>query len=128
VLEAQARLAKALEQSVDDVARQDRTAGQLPCPALEVGDEGEDLGHCGPGFRGPTELAQDVNSTMLADFVRDADGGITLDVQHDSPGKAREPNWLPAPEGPFVVVMRLYWPKAEALDGTWKQPPLKRVQ
>jgi hypothetical protein len=69
-----------------------------------------------------------LNSTMLADFVRDGDGGITLYVQHDSPGKARERNWLPAPEGPFVVVMRLYWPKPEALDGTWKQPPLKRVQ
>ena len=69
-----------------------------------------------------------LNSTMLADFVRDPDGGITLYVQHDSPGKAREPNWLPAPEGPFVVVTRLYWPEPEALDGTWKQPPMMRVQ
>jgi hypothetical protein len=69
-----------------------------------------------------------LNSPMLPDFVRDADGGITLYIQHDSPGKAQEPNWLPAPKGPFVAVMRLYWPKAEALDGTWKLPPLKRVQ
>jgi hypothetical protein len=69
-----------------------------------------------------------LNSPMLPAFVRDADGGITLYIQHDSPGKAREPNWLPAPKGPFVVVMRLYWPKPEALDGTWKLPPLKRVQ
>lgn len=37
-------------------------------------------------------------------------------------------NCLPAPKGPFTVVMRLYWPKAEALDGTWKLPALKRVQ
>jgi len=69
-----------------------------------------------------------LNSPMLPDFVRDADGGITLYLQHDSPGKNKEPNWLPAPDGPFSVVMRLYWPKAEALDGTWKQPPIKRVQ
>jgi len=69
-----------------------------------------------------------LNSPMLPDFVRDADGGITLYIQHDSPGKAREPNWLPAPKGPCSVVMRLYWPKPEALDGTWKLPPLKRVQ
>lgn len=69
-----------------------------------------------------------LNSPMLADFVRDADGGITFHLQHDSPGKAREPNWLPAPKGPFSVVMRLYWPKTEALDGTWKLPPLTRVQ
>jgi hypothetical protein len=68
-----------------------------------------------------------LNSPMLPDFVHEADGGITLYIQHDSPGKAREPNWLPAPKGPFVAVMRLYWPKAEALDGTWKLP-LKRVQ
>jgi hypothetical protein len=69
-----------------------------------------------------------INSTMLPVFVRDPDGGITLYIQHDSPGKDKEPNWLPAPEGPFFMAMRLYWPKAEALDGTWKLPPLKRVQ
>ena len=69
-----------------------------------------------------------LNSSMLPDFVRDADGGITLYIQHDSPGKAKEPNWLPAPKGPFSANLRLYWPKPEALDGTWKLPPLKRVQ
>jgi len=69
-----------------------------------------------------------LNSPMLPDFVRDADGGITLYLQHDSPGKAREPNWLPAPKGPFVAVLRLYLPKSEAFDGTWKLPPLTRVQ
>ena len=69
-----------------------------------------------------------LNSTMLDDFVRDADDGITLYLQHESPGKDKEPNWLPAPEGPFSVVMRLYWPKAEALDGTWKLPTVKRLQ
>lgn len=69
-----------------------------------------------------------LQETILGDFARDADGGITLYIQHNSPGKAKEPNWLPAPKGPFLVVMRLYWPKAEALDGSWKLPPLKRVQ
>jgi hypothetical protein len=69
-----------------------------------------------------------VNSPMLPDFVRDGDGGITLYIQHDSPGKTLEPNWLPAPAGPFYMSLRLYWPKQEALDGTWKLPPLKRVQ
>ena len=69
-----------------------------------------------------------LNSTMLEDFVRDDDGGITLYIQHDSPGKDKQSNWLPAPKGPFSATMRLYWPKAEALDGTWKLPPLKRAQ
>jgi len=69
-----------------------------------------------------------LNSTMLDDFVRDADGSITLYLQHDSPGKAEEANWLPAPEGPFSATMRLYWPKPDALDGTWTLPPLTRAQ
>ena len=64
---------------------------------------------------------------MLGDFVRDDDGGITLYLQHDSPGKELEPNWLPTPEGPFSAVMRLYWPKPEALDGTWNMPKLKKA-
>jgi hypothetical protein len=68
-----------------------------------------------------------LNSPMLPQFVKDADGGLTFYVQNESPGKDKEPNWLPAPKGPFVLAMRLYWPKPEALDGTWKQPPLQRV-
>jgi len=69
-----------------------------------------------------------LNSTMLSDFIRDADGGITLYIQHDSPGKDKEANWLPSAKGPFTANMRLYWPKPEALDGSWKQPPLMRVK
>jgi hypothetical protein len=68
-----------------------------------------------------------LNSTMMQQFVRDADGGLTLVIQNESPGKDRVANWLPAPKGPFLVVMRLYWPKEAALDGTWKQPPMIRV-
>ena len=69
-----------------------------------------------------------LNSTMEDDFVRDDDGGITLYLQNESPGEDLEANWLPAPQGPFAAIMRLYWPQEEALDGTWKLPPLKRVQ
>jgi hypothetical protein len=67
-----------------------------------------------------------LNSPMLPDFVRDADGGITLYIQHESPGKDKESNWLPAPAGPFFMAMRLYWPKKAALDGSWKLSPLNR--
>jgi hypothetical protein len=65
-----------------------------------------------------------INSPMLPSLRRDPDGGITVYVQRESPGKDNEANWLPAPNGPFVMFMRIYWPKPEALDGTWKQPPL----
>jgi hypothetical protein len=68
-----------------------------------------------------------INSPMLPSLVEDADGGITLSIQHDSPGADKEANWLPAPDGPFQMAMRLYWPKPEALDGTWKAPPLERA-
>jgi hypothetical protein len=68
-----------------------------------------------------------INSPMLPQLKKDADGGLTLIVQNQSPGKDKEPNWLPAPKGPFSMVMRLYWPKEAATEGTWKQPPLQRV-
>jgi len=68
-----------------------------------------------------------VNSPMLPEFKRAADGGVTLYIQHETPGQGKESNWLPAPNGPFMMVMRIYWPKPEVLDGTWKQPPLERV-
>ena len=48
-------------------------------------------------------------------------------IQNESPGKDKEANWLPAPKGPFVMAMRLYWPKEEALDGKWTAPPLQRA-
>jgi hypothetical protein len=68
-----------------------------------------------------------VNSPMLPSLQRDADDGLTLFIQHESPGKDKESNWLPAPAGPFFMALRIYWPKPEAVDGTWKPPPLMRT-
>ena len=68
-----------------------------------------------------------VNSPMLPEFKKDADGGLTLYIQNESPGKDKEANWLPAPKGPFFMAMRLYWPKPEALEGKWTAPPLQRA-
>ena len=68
-----------------------------------------------------------INSPMLPQLKRDADGGLTLIVQNDSPGKDKEANWLPAPKGAFSMIMRLYWPKEAATTGKWKQPPLQRA-
>ncbi len=69
-----------------------------------------------------------VNSPMLPDLKKNPDGSLTLYVQKDSPGKDQESNWLPAPNDRFYLVLRLYWPKQEALDGTWKPAPVIRVQ
>ncbi len=67
-----------------------------------------------------------INSPMLPDLVKDPDGGITIHVQNQSPGPDKEANWLPAPDGSFQMILRLYWPKVEALNGTWKAPQAVR--
>jgi hypothetical protein len=67
-----------------------------------------------------------LNSPMLPQFKKDADGGLTLFIQNESPGKDKEANWLPAPKDAFAMAMRLYWPKDEAVEGKWTAPPLKR--
>ncbi|MFG1263606.1 DUF1254 domain-containing protein [Xanthobacter aminoxidans] len=57
-----------------------------------------------------------------------ADGSIDLYVQHDSPGADKESNWLPAPAGEFILMLRMYWPnpkKPSILDGTWTIPEVK---
>ena len=59
-----------------------------------------------------------------------ADGSVDLYLQHESPGSDKESNWLPAPAGRFIPMLRLYWPKEtppSILDGTWKIPPVKQV-
>ena len=52
-----------------------------------------------------------INSPMLPNLEADADGGLTLYIQHQSPGKDKESNWLPAPKGAVLVVLRMYGPK-----------------
>jgi hypothetical protein len=54
-----------------------------------------------------------INSPMLSQLKKNPDGSLTVYIQKDSPGKEKESNWLPAPDGPMFIVMRLYWPKTE---------------
>jgi len=71
-----------------------------------------------------------INSPMLPDLKKNADGSLTLYIQKDSPGKDKESNWLPAPNDLIYLVMRLYWPKTEAPSilpagsGTWQPPAI----
>jgi hypothetical protein len=71
-----------------------------------------------------------INSPMLPGMKKNADGSLTLYIQKDSPGKAKEANRLPAPNGPIYLAMRLYWPKTEAPsilppgEGTWSPPAI----
>jgi hypothetical protein len=69
-----------------------------------------------------------LNSAMAEQFIYGEDGSLTLYLQQDSPGTDLEPNWLPAPEGPFYCVLRLYGPKQQVLEGNWVNPPLVKVE
>ena len=69
-----------------------------------------------------------INSPMLAGMKKNADGSLTIYIQKDSPSADRKANWLPAPNGPVYLVMRLYWPKDTPPsilppgEGTWNPP------
>jgi hypothetical protein len=75
-----------------------------------------------------------INSPMLPQMKKNADGGVTLYIQKDSPGADKESNWLPAPNDLVYLVMRLYWPKETPPsilppgEGTWKPPGLVKAK
>ena len=121
-------------------------------PYTEVGSEGRPLNgsrryviHFAKGQTPPVEafwsvtmydshhffVANPINRYAIGD--RDAlrfnpDGSLDLFLQHQSPGKEKEANWLPAPAGNFNLIMRMYWPKPEALKGTYKIPAVEPVR
>jgi hypothetical protein len=64
------------------------------------------------------------------DLKANADGSIDIYIQNKSPGADKESNWLPAPKGKFILMMRLYWPDENPpsiLDGSWVIPQVKKV-
>ncbi len=92
-------------------------------------------------YDGKTQLLIDnplnrylINSPMLPGMKTNDDGSLTLYIQKDSPGPDKEANWLPAPNGPIYMVMRLYWPKTEAPsilppgEGTWAPPAVRKAE
>jgi hypothetical protein len=74
-----------------------------------------------------------INSPMLPQLKKNADGSLTICIQSKSPGADKEANWLPAPEGPMYLVMRLYWPKTtrssilSSGEDAWRPPGVIRV-
>jgi hypothetical protein len=64
------------------------------------------------------------------DLKANPDGSTDLYIQHQSPGSDKESNWLPAPAGKFVLMLRMYWPSEKPpsiIDGTWTIPAAKNV-
>ena len=62
------------------------------------------------------------------DLKRDADGGLTIYINRNSPGKDKESNWLPSPQsGPFFLILRTYMPGAEIVEQKWAPPPVNET-
>lgn len=92
-------------------------------------------------YDGKTQLLVDnpinrylINSPMLPNLKKNKDGSLTLYIQKETPPADKKANWLPAPDGPIYMVMRLYWPKTEPPsvlppgEGTWQPPPIHVTQ
>jgi hypothetical protein len=75
-----------------------------------------------------------INSPMVPGMKKNPDGSLTIYIQNKTPGKASESNWLPAPDGPIYLVMRLYWPKETPPSilppgaGTWNPPGIVQAK
>ena len=78
------------------------------------------------------QVANSLNRFAIGDrdaLKFDADGSLTLYIQHASPGAQKESNWLPSPSsGELGITMRIYAPKPEALDGRWAPPAIRNAQ
>ena len=75
-----------------------------------------------------------INSPMVPGMKKGEDGSLTIHIQKDSPGAELESNWLPAPDGPIYLVLRLYWPRTEPPsilpvgEGSWQPPALQQAE
>jgi len=78
-------------------------------------------------FFNPNPLKRYSLGTKNKNLIYNADGSLTLYASAKSPGKDKENNWLPAPEGKFSLFIRAYWPEQAVLDGTWKPPIVEKV-
>jgi hypothetical protein len=77
------------------------------------------------------QVANEINRFAIGDrddLTSNADGSLDVYLQHANPGPDKVSNWLPAPEGALGITMRLYAPKAAALDGSWTPPPVRRTR
>ena len=75
-------------------------------------------------------VANPINRFAIGDrneLKYNKDGSLDIYIQNENPGKDKVSNWLPAPKEGFSLTMRIYWPKEEFLNGSWKIPPVKVV-
>ena len=78
-------------------------------------------------FFHPNALGRYSLGTKSKALQPNPDGSLTIYAGARSPGKDKESNWLPAPNGPFSLYIRAYWPERAIIDGQWKPPAVRRV-
>ncbi len=74
------------------------------------------------------ELKRYSLGTKSSDMKRERDGSFTIYISAESPGSAKESNWLPSPKGLFSLYLRCYWGKKPIVDGSWKPPVVVEVE
>jgi len=79
------------------------------------------------GFQVPNSLNRFALSSWMP-LKTNGDSSLDLYLQNESPGPDKEANWLPAPKGPFNVLLRLYAPRSDALTGKWNPPPVTKLE
>jgi hypothetical protein len=76
-------------------------------------------------------VANPINRNAIGDrseLKENPDGSLDIYIQHDSPGQDKDSNWLPAPPDAFNLLLRIYWPKADVIEGRWGPPAVKKIQ
>jgi hypothetical protein len=73
----------------------------------------------------PNTLNQYAITSHTGNPAYNPDGSLDIYVQRASPGAGKESNWLPAPEGGFMLLIRQYWPQESALNGSWVPPAVR---
>jgi hypothetical protein len=79
-------------------------------------------------FFNPNPLGRYSLGTKNKNLKANADGSLTLYVSAKSPGKDKDSNWLPAPDGTYSLYMRAYWADPAIIDGTWQPPAIEKVK
>jgi hypothetical protein len=76
-------------------------------------------------------VANPINRFAIGDrdsLKYNKDGSLDIYIQNERPSKDKESNWLPSAKEGFSLTMRIYHPKEEFLNGTWKVPAVKIVK
>jgi hypothetical protein len=80
------------------------------------------------GYLAENPIGRYVINDTSQGLVLGEDGALSIAIQHEKPESTADiANWLPAPDGPFYVALRIYWPEEAAFDGTWEPPPVERI-